>query len=160
MKTLQQARTMIRPPVNKPRQWNPLKRRQQFGYTANQVRSNLRRMTWCGKTIYVHAKVVDSLERVEKRIREVEKARHWERWEPDRVDVFCWRPIRNGSSLSRHAHAIALDIDPSKNGYYPSYRPNITIDLPMRVIQAFIDEGWTWGGNWNKPCDPMHFQYA
>lgn len=158
MKTVEQARRML--DAGTPRKWSQARKYATFGYTQAQVRKQLVTFEWCGKKITVHKKVVNSLKKIERQIREVERKKGWQPWVPERVDTFNWRTVRGGSSRSSHSWGIALDIDPSTNGYYPVYRPNATTDIPMRVFQAFADEQWTLGMTWNKPLDIMHFSYA
>ena len=41
-----------------------------------------------------------------------------------------------------------------------AYNPSTTkTDIPAYVSQAFKkNHGWKPGLEWNRPCDPMHFQ--
>jgi hypothetical protein len=32
-------------------------------------------------------------------------------------------------------------------------------DLPLWMAQAFVEQGWTWGGSWGGFLDAMHFDY-
>ena len=32
-------------------------------------------------------------------------------------------------------------------------------DMPLWLVQAFIEQGWTWGGSWGGFLDAMHFDY-
>ena len=32
-------------------------------------------------------------------------------------------------------------------------------DLPKWFVQAFVENGWSWGGTWESPFDAMHFDY-
>jgi hypothetical protein len=32
-------------------------------------------------------------------------------------------------------------------------------DLPLWMVQAFVEQGWTWGGSWGGFLDAMHFDY-
>jgi hypothetical protein len=32
-------------------------------------------------------------------------------------------------------------------------------DMPTWLVQAFIEQGWTWGGSWGGFLDAMHFDY-
>lgn len=34
-----------------------------------------------------------------------------------------------------------------------------TADMPSWLVQAFIEQGWTWGGSWGGFLDAMHFDY-
>jgi hypothetical protein len=157
-RTVKAMRSLLKPAKTRYVAWGVLHRKAVYGATERAVRKQLVTIVWCGKSITVHRKEVVSLKRVEDRIRRKEKAKGYKTWTPRRVDTFNWRPVRGGKSLSRHAHAIALDIDPESNRMHAHYNGVITTTLPARVVQAFIDEGWSWGGNWTAPCDPMHMQ--
>jgi hypothetical protein len=91
---------------------------------------------------------------------ESEEKHDWPKWEPMRVDCFNWRNIRGGSSLSRHAHGIAFDIDPRTNKYHDHYTgaKSQTTDIPIHVLNAILAEGGTLGIEWNDPLDTMHVQ--
>lgn len=32
-------------------------------------------------------------------------------------------------------------------------------DMPLWLVQAFLEQGWTWGGSWGGFLDAMHFDY-
>jgi hypothetical protein len=71
---------------------------------------------------------------------------------------FMYRLMRNGSELSRHSWAAAIDLDPLKNGLR-SNRANSTFDNPeydeMRAI--FKRNGFASMGE-EKGFDWMHFE--
>jgi hypothetical protein len=51
---------------------------------------------------------------------------------------------------------VAIDFDAPEN------QMNDTTPLFKKdsiIVMAFEDAGWTWGGNWSKGVDAMHFQY-
>ncbi len=58
-----------------------------------------------------------------------------------------------GGRLSHHSWGIAIDLNVSTN------RPGTRSDLDPRVVAAFEDAGFTWGGRWLIP-DPMHFEWV
>lgn len=58
-----------------------------------------------------------------------------------------------GGRLSHHSWGIAIDLNVSTN------RPGTRSDLDPRVVAAFEDGGFTWGGRWLIP-DPMHFEWV
>lgn len=159
-RTVAQARDDLHKPATAPVVWSTLRRSLHYGATENAVRKRLEVIKFCGEHVAVHRLIVGPLSRVESRIRAYEK-RHPDLtpWHPKRVECFNWRKVRGGTTLSHHAHAVALDIDPDTNQYHAEFTNKATCDIPKRVIQAFLDEGWTWGGNWNKPLDPMHMQW-
>lgn len=72
------------------------------------------------------------------------------------ADTFggCWNPRRvaTDEGLSRHAWGVAVDINVGKN---PT---GIHAAIDERVVDAFEDHGFTWGGRWLVP-DPAHFEY-
>jgi len=75
------------------------------------------------------------------------------------LDLFggCYQYRRIGGSakLSTHAWGAGIDLDPDFNPRYHPWNPKTGI--PNAVIEAFMAEGWTWGGRFHTP-DPMHFQ--
>ncbi len=69
---------------------------------------------------------------------------------------YNFRLMRGKTRLSMHSWGCAVDFDPSRNGFGDA-TPNFA-NYPQ-VLQAFADEGWTWGGPWSTP-DGMHWQAA
>ncbi len=59
----------------------------------------------------------------------------------------------SGLALSRHAWGIAVDINPSTNGYGEA------VLLPDRIGDVFRSWGFAWGAGWTVP-DGMHFEWA
>ncbi len=58
-----------------------------------------------------------------------------------------------GGRLSHHSWGIAIDLNVSTN------RPGTKSDQDDRVVAAFEDAGFTWGGRWLIP-DAMHFEWV
>ena len=94
--------------------------------------------------------------------------------------AFVCRAVRGGSRYSAHAYGLAIDLNPFQNPYIkpPNARgvpgdmliPELSAAYLDRsrqepgmirpgdtVIQAFAAVGWSWGGNWQKSKDFMHF---
>lgn len=69
---------------------------------------------------------------------------------------FNFRLMKGGNRLSMHSWGCAVDFDSARNGF-GDLTPNFA-KVPA-VLEAFENEGWTWGGNWRKP-DGMHWQAA
>ncbi len=71
--------------------------------------------------------------------------------------VYNFRSKRlSHGSLSQHAYAAAIDLDPQHN---LQGRPGGT--MPIEVVKIFKAQGAIWGGDWSpKYRDPMHFQWA
>jgi hypothetical protein len=71
-------------------------------------------------------------------------------YNPRKVNV---RGGKKGSSWSRHAGGLAIDIDPAKNPYK---NPGFTGSLPTWVGDVARKHGLTWGADFG---DSMHFSY-
>lgn len=77
--------------------------------------------------------------------------------------TFNYRPMRGLTSLSMHAFACAIDLDPANNGLGDN---TPRFEKYPEVLKAFADQGFTWGGDWNgngrssdeRRCDGMHWQ--
>jgi len=69
---------------------------------------------------------------------------------------------------SYHASAVAVDLNPRANRLKWLLRPIEPFGLRWRwhwprglsreLVECWEAAGWTWGGRWTRPCDPMHFQ--
>jgi hypothetical protein len=66
----------------------------------------------------------------------------------------CWaaRRIPDSGSLSLHAWGLAVDINASENPQGAKPKQD------RRVVRAFEDAGFTWGGRWPTAPDGMHFE--
>lgn len=71
--------------------------------------------------------------------------------------LYNYRPIRGGSTLSMHAYGAAIDINPDANPMGNPWKDGNGM-MPVAVIEAFLAEGWTWGGDFKSRPDPMHFE--
>lgn len=68
---------------------------------------------------------------------------------------YNYRKMRGGSSWSRHAWGIAIDLDPERNGLRTPWPEKAK--MPSAVIDIFEAEGWLSGARaWGR--DAMHFQ--
>jgi hypothetical protein len=65
--------------------------------------------------------------------------------------TYVWRAKRAGDKLSTHSWGIAIDLNASTN------QLGTKGDMPIEIIRCFGEEGWEWGGDWQR-SDPMHFQ--
>jgi hypothetical protein len=111
------------------------------------------------KGIRVHVKCAESLIKIFNSIweaagQDVEVVRQWGMHLYG--GGYNFRIMRGGSRLSMHSWGCAVDFDPAQNEYGDA-SPNFA-NCPA-VLNAFADEGWTWGGSWAKP-DGMHWQAA
>jgi hypothetical protein len=84
------------------------------------------------------------------------------------TSAFNYRETTSGEKLSDHALGWAIDINPVQNPYIngdiiqpqgANYNPlapgTLTAESP--VVQAFLDLGWQWGGDWRHQKDYQHF---
>ncbi len=112
------------------------------------------------KAIRCHRLVAPSLERILRRIGETFPDRKLR--EKAGLHLFggCYnfRAVRGGSTLSTHAFAAAIDINPAGNPLGVRWRGNAGM-MPREVVAIFEAEGWVWGGHWSRP-DCQHFQAA
>ncbi len=80
--------------------------------------------------------------------------------------TYVCRGVRGGSTASPHSWGIAIDINPNhhlRNGrdvldtsdtnYEEAVPPSLAAIAPY-----FTRLGFTWGGHWVSPRDPMHFE--
>lgn len=98
--------------------------------------------------------------------------------EDNNTSCFNYRTMAEGSSLSKHALGLAIDINPFYNPYitynddgsenvFPSGSEayaNRDAAFPYKIdendlcYKLFTAYGFTWGGNWNSCKDYQHFQ--
>jgi len=116
--------------------------------------------SWSGQPatrIKIHRKVADSLSRI---LANIESC-----FTPEFIAAhqlnqcgggYNFRPMRGGSSLSLHAYGAAIDLAPALNPLGKAYDPDHGM-MPMGVVHLFEQEGWVWGGLWQRG-DAMHFQ--
>ncbi len=84
------------------------------------------------------------------------------------TSAFNYRNIAGTDRLSRHALGMAVDINPMfnpvveneeitpKGGKWDHNRAGtLTDDSP--IVKKFIENGWTWGGNFQSFKDYHHF---
>lgn len=93
--------------------------------------------------------------------------------------AFNGRPITNGSSWSKHAYGVAIDLNPLQNPYLSHEAGEwgrMTVLPPVAaaaytdraaprfgmvetVRTIFADNGFLiWGGSWHEPIDYQHFE--
>ncbi len=83
----------------------------------------------------------------------------------DNCGAFDWRFVADSDEISDHAFGAAIDINSELNPYVRKGLPNHPRDLSQKgtllpdskVVKIFKEEGWKWGGDWEKSKDWMHF---
>ena len=120
--------------------------------------------TFFGKKITINKYIAPRLEQVEKEIKSsgikypIESI-----WGYNRRNVSGWK------SVSYHALWLALDINPAKNPYVKTQRPDIPTDMPKEFVDIFKKNGFVWWWDrWNQDrktwetykADAMHFQFS
>lgn len=65
--------------------------------------------------------------------------------------------VNSPSKLSLHAYGAAIDLAAAENPNGVPWRDGGRM-LPRWVIDAFLAEGWSWGGDFSGTPDAMHFQ--
>lgn len=70
----------------------------------------------------------------------------------------CWniRLMKGSNRLSIHSWGLALDINAGTNPFRSDGR--LITDFSDEFVKCFMDSGFEWGGLWDAPKDPMHFQ--
>lgn len=145
------------------------------GGSRADVEASLDRATLFGTRVSVHADIREAVERVDAAVR-AEAAR-----DPDlaaflktlgSIGGYNWREIRGTTRRSFHSWGLAVDIQPRRLGgaaifwEWERARNEDWMLVPLqarwaphpKVIEAFEDEGFIWGGKWDF-YDNMHFEY-
>lgn len=107
-------------------------------------------MTPGGKAAWVHKEAAPSFQRF---VNELEGSGY-------KINSFgghAHRNIRGGSSLSQHAYGNAIDINPSKN---PLTNGPLITDMPSNVREMAAKYGLSWGGDFKRRKDAMHFEWT
>lgn len=96
--------------------------------------------------------------------------------EADNTSAFnCRMTTGSRTKWSNHAYGRAIDINPIENPYvsrgttsHPAsqtylnrsdLRPGMITD-GSTALEAFEDQGFSWGGRWSEPIDTQHFDLA
>jgi len=104
---------------------------------------------------------------------DVYKADDFASIEADNTSAFNCRPVAGTNNWSKHAYGRAIDINPRENPYVyangsvahknarkfakrPLRAPGV-INPGDRVVRAFEQKGWEWGGYWSGAKDYQHF---
>ena len=92
--------------------------------------------------------------------------------EANNTSAFNCRYVAGTTTWSQHAYGRAIDINPIRNPYVDGSYVSPTAGAPYadrtrhamgmihsadKVVRAFADANWKWGGYWSSPKDYMHF---
>ncbi|AWB24803.1 M15 family peptidase [Methylobacterium currus] len=106
--------------------------------------------TASGKKVTVHAAAAESFKNF---IDELEGTGY----KIDSLGGYNYRTKRNGTGLSQHAYGNAIDINPLKN---PMTNGKLITDLPPNISDLAAKHGLSWGGDWKRTKDAMHFEWT
>ncbi|GIH24911.1 hypothetical protein Aph01nite_32210 [Acrocarpospora phusangensis] len=101
------------------------------------------------------------------------KADDYKSIDADNTSAFNCRPATGSSHWSQHAYGYAVDLNPLENPYLeadgsnahrnadayvkrPLDKPGV-INPGDKVVKAFAEIGWGWGGDWSGIKDYQHF---
>jgi hypothetical protein len=165
----------------KRRQEHPPKRSLHFydalwrAHDRDESYERLKTIRFLGHSLLVHYAIMEELALVEERIRREagtdSRIRQWVN-SIDTVTAWNWRNIAGTQSRSFHAYGAAVDLLPANhrnaNTYWLWTAENNAqwwavpysrrLHPPDKVIKAFEDYGFIWGGKWMF-YDTMHFEY-
>lgn len=125
-----------------------------FGNSQAAVEANLVDISFQGHQVKVHKLAAAAFQRVDAQITALKSG-----YKVNEIGTYEYRPMNNGTgtqTLSWHSYGIAMDINPSTNGFTDAGIGNGTHDMPDSWIAVFRQNGFTWGGDWR---DYMHFQW-
>ena len=140
------------------------------------LEAHITRVSFLGRSMNVHERIVTPLKKVENRINEEAKTDSEVQYFKTHISslgAYSWRIISGTNRKSFHSLGIAIDIQPTSLGGKAIYwewekerNPNgwMLIPLskrwmpPQKVIDIFEEEGFIWGGKWII-FDNMHFEY-
>jgi hypothetical protein len=150
------------------------------GLNRREIESRLVRTEFLGKQISVHRDIAEAVKRMDVHLRKTagsdSRAGNSELAlfiaGIGQIGAYNWREIRGTSRMSYHSWGLAIDIQPKQLGNKAIYwrweqarNENwMLVPLearwkpPLKVIEAFEQEGFIWGGKWAL-YDNMHFEY-
>jgi hypothetical protein len=145
------------------------------GLTRREIEQRLVKTVFLGRSLTVHASIVEALKRIDRVISETARGDAETAAFIASIDAlggYNWREIRGTQRMSYHSWGLAVDIQPKSLGNKAIYwqweqarsEDWMLVPLDRRwkppdpVIRAFENEGFTWGGKWAL-YDNMHFEF-
>lgn len=101
------------------------------------------------KRLYCNRDLVEPLTRALNALIQTGHVHELKTWD----GCFNIRKKRGLSSMSLHSWGIAIDVNAFENGL------NMIPRLSPGFVKCFTDNGFDWGGNWQRK-DGMHFQLS
>ena len=135
---------------------------------------NMWELRFLGRPVEVHQILHPVLQRIDARLAKERKTdRSLDRFLRSlrSISGYVWRNIAGTDTLSLHSYGIALDLIPwrwngetywfwtEQKGFdWRNYPYEKRWQPPPKVVRAFEEEGFIWGGKWYL-FDTMHFEY-
>ncbi|MEL3908125.1 MAG: M15 family metallopeptidase [Treponemataceae bacterium] len=142
--------------------------------TEESIREKLVEVLFLGKRVYVHEYIVEKLKAVNNKILAQKNTKNVKAFLKNFATVygFNWSIIAYTSGISMHGYGLAVDVMPKDFGELNAYwgweaKTNDEWYLlklserwhpPLEVVNAFISEGFNWGGYWTI-WDTIHFEF-
>ncbi|MDR1210609.1 MAG: M15 family metallopeptidase [Spirochaetaceae bacterium] len=144
------------------------------GGNRAELEARLVRVRFLGRDATVHREIRDALARIDSALTresagDAELKRFLDSLAP--IGAYNWRAVRGGRGLSYHSWGLALDLQnrQGEGAVYWQWERERNPDWmfiplerrwqpPKKVIRAFENEGFIWGGKWLF-FDTMHFEY-
>lgn len=143
--------------------------------TEESIKEKLVEVLFLGKRIYVHEYIAEKLKNVSDKILSQRKTKRVKNFLQNLAAVygFNWRTIRNTVETSMHSYGLAVDVMAKNFGGRNAYwKWAATVNdewyllklskrwhPPPEVVDAFISEGFIWGGYWTV-WDTIHFEFS
>ncbi len=116
--------------------------------------SQLATTTVFGKSVRVYKGVIPSLQRIDAKWKASGGDTYYK---VNVLEGYVCRDVTNKPGYkSAHAFGLAIDINPDTNKYTTN-KASAATDMKQGFVDAFMAEGWSWGGSWTNIKDPMHF---
>lgn len=145
-------------------------------FSRGELEKHITKIDFLGFKVNIHKRIITPLKNVENKIYEFAKSDEKIQQfinELNKNEGYFWRQIANTNRKSFHSLGIAIDLQPKsyrgKQVYWSwakEQNPENWMLTPLKnrwmppqkVIDAFEEEGFIWGGKW-AIWDNMHFEY-
>ncbi|MDD2487478.1 MAG: M15 family metallopeptidase [Candidatus Gracilibacteria bacterium] len=134
-----------------------------LGGDFDQIKHDIAVVDFLGKKIVVHKYLKEVLEKIQNEVRSDPKAK---RYKIKSVGGYNPRKVRDykdtqySGQISAHSLGLAIDINPKENGFLPYKTSGRNCKIPKVFVDIMKKNGFIWGGDWQTPYDPMHFEFS